>query len=179
MGKHAAGMQVAARQGIGVGSGDIAEGFVLHGRLRQLCHVARRRVMIGAVQAVGVGEMRGCAAIHGRRLVHQVYKLPNAAADGFGNQVRALVGGAHKGAVQQVLKVDAFANVQPHIRGVLVQALQGRFGQVHRLVHIAHHNAQQDGQNLGRGGGKHHLVGVFLKNDLAGGGLNQNGGFGV
>ena len=89
-----------------------------------------------------------------------------------------LVGRAHHGAVEQVLEIDALPHVQAHV-GAVVADVGGGLRQVDGLVHIAHHDAQKHGHDLGGGGGIHGGVRVLFKNDLAGGRLNEDGGLGI
>ena len=131
------------------------------------------------MQAVGVHEVGGGATVHGGGLVHQLHESVHGAADGFGNQVRAFVGRAHEGAVEQIPEVDALADFQIHDRVAVLNAPHGRVAEVHSLAHVAHHEAQQHGEDFGGGGGIHHRVGVLFKDDIAGLGLDEDGGLGV
>ena len=177
--EHTRAVQVAFGQVIGVGFGDIAEGFVLHGGLRQLGHIAHGGIMVVVVQTVGVHEVRGGAAVHGGSLVHHLHKGVHRSAHGFGDEVCALVGGAHEGAVEQILEIDAFAHVQVHHGVAVLNAPHGGIAEIHGLAHVAHHDAQQNGHDLGGGSGVHDRIGVLFKNDVAGLGLDEDGGLGI
>ena len=134
--------------------------------------------MVGVVQAVGVGKMRAGAAVHGGGLVHDLGKGRHAAVERFGDEVGALVGGAHHGAVEQVLEIDALPHVQAHVGAVVADVGSG-LRQVDGLVHIAHHDAQKHGHDLGGRSGIHGGVRILFKNHLAGGCFDEDGRLGV
>lgn len=122
--------------------------------------------------------MRAGAAVHGGGLVHDFGKGRHAAVERFGDEVGALVGGAHHGAVEQVLEIDALPHVQAHVRAVVADVGSG-LRQVDGLVHITHHDAQKHGHDLGGRSGIHGGVRILFKNHLAGGCFDEDGRLGV
>ena len=126
------------------------------------------------MKAVGVGKMCVGAPVSLRRAVHQIHKIRNASGNGFGNHVGAFIGRADQRTHQQIVEIDFLANLQPHGGGIFIPQLHGGLADGHGLVHVTQLNAQQHRKDFRGGCGVHHLVGIFLVDDIAAAGLDQD-----
>ena len=79
-------------EAVSAGTADFYKGWILDGRLGDLCHVVGGGVVVFVVESAGIGEMASGAAQAGGPLVHQVRKGLSGAADVLRKGVGALVG---------------------------------------------------------------------------------------
>ena len=174
-GKGAGAHQVGFGGGVAFGRHHLAEGFVLHGLLGDDGHIPCGGKVIVVMQAVGIGKMRGGAAKGHGSLVHQVHKAADRTGYRAGDGVGRVVGRLEQRCVEQVAQGDFLA--LPQIGSGYAVLVEGDVlrGYGTRLVKVAEHQRQKTCHNLGGGRGVHHRIGVFLKDDKSGAGLNQDG----
>ena len=169
---------VVLGHGVGLGVDNLPQGLVFQGGAGDDSHVPGGGVMVFIVVAVGVGKMGARAAQYIGGLIHQIHKGGNGAADRLGDDVCTVVGGFEHGHVDKIQQVHLFPGHQPGAGAVLRHGQ--RRGRTDRCFgNIRHRQRQISGHDLGGGGGIHHRVCVFFKNNVAGVLFDQDAGLRV